>query len=213
MGLDFGMDASDPYRLLLDAAARWVTLAEPQRRTLAGLFALREVEARQPLALPGSERHDVLFVARGLLRFYYPGADGKEANKAFVREGTFAGALASAHLGVPLLYGIEALEPTTVLVAPYADFAALMDREPVFERLGRRLAEAILVRKERRTRAMLLQTATERYADFVRDHPDLVQRVPLYHIASLLGVTDVHLSRIRRDLAEKGDGAAVLNVG
>ena len=207
------MDASHPHRLLLDAAARWVTLDDRQQRTLAELFTAQDIEARQPLALPGSARHDVLFVARGLLRFYYPGADGKEANKAFVAEGAFAGALASAHLGVPLLYGIEALEPTTVLAAPYADLSALMDREPVFERLGRKLAELILVRKERRTRAMLLQTATERYADFARDHPDLVQRVPLYHVASLLGVTDVHLSRIRRELAEKSAPPSVLNVG
>ena len=207
------MDAPDPHRHLLAAVARWMALDAAQQQTLAALFTLQTVGARQPLALPGSERHDVLFVARGLLRFYYPGADGREANKAFVAEGAFAGALASAHLGVPLLYGIEALEPTTVLAAPYADFAALMDREPAFERLGRKLAEMILVRKERRTRAMLLQTATERYVDFVREHSDLVQRVPLYHVASLLGVTDVHLSRIRRELAQKGTPDAVLNLG
>ena len=208
-----GMDALDPHQHLLAAAAAWVSLDEPQQRTLTDLFSVVEVGARQPLTLPGSARHDVLFVSRGLLRFYYPGKGGREANKAFVAEGAFAGALASAQLGVPLLYGIEALEPTTVLAAPYADLAALMDREPAFERLGRKLAEMILVRKERRTRAMLLQSATQRYADFVRDHADLVQRVPLYHIASLLGVTDVHLSRIRREMAQGGRGGPVLNVG
>ncbi|MEM6326445.1 MAG: Crp/Fnr family transcriptional regulator [Bacteroidota bacterium] len=194
---------TDAHAALLRAASEWIRLGESEHEALASLFAMREVAARTALARPGSTRYDVLFVARGLLRFYYPGEDGRESNKAFVAEGEFAGALASARLGVPLLYGIEALEDTTVLAAPYEAFAALMDREPVFERLGRRLAETILARKERRTRAFLLQSATERYLDLSETRPDLLQRVPQYHLASYLGVTDVHLSRIRRELAER----------
>ncbi|MEM1041888.1 MAG: Crp/Fnr family transcriptional regulator [Bacteroidota bacterium] len=187
---------------LAEVAGRWVTLDDAQRDALAAAFSVRTLEAGEHLVLPGATRHEVLFVAEGLLRFYYPADDGRESNKAFVAEGEFAGALAAANLGLPLLYGVEALEPTTVLTAAYTDFVALMDRDPAFERLGRKLAELILTRKELRTRSLLLQSATERYLDFVAQHPGLVQRVPLYHIASLLGVTDVHLSRIRRELAE-----------
>lgn len=29
---------------------------------------------------------------------------------------------------------------------------------------------------------------------------DLFQRIPQYHVASYLGISDVHLSRIRRDV-------------
>ncbi len=176
-------------------------LNETQQRLLASAFTTREVAEREHLVLPGSTAHEVFFVAHGLLRFYYPSDDGRESNKAFVAEGEFAGALAAANLGLPLLYGVEALEPTTVLTASYVDFVGLMDADPVFERFGRKLAELILTRKELRTRSFLLQDATARYLDFVSAHPDLVQRVPLYHIASLLGVTDVHLSRIRRELS------------
>ncbi|MEL6615221.1 MAG: Crp/Fnr family transcriptional regulator [Bacteroidota bacterium] len=191
-----------PPDALLAAAARWVDLTPPQQVALVALFETRAVAAREPLALPGSDAHDILFVARGLLRFYYPSDDGRESNKAFVAEGEFAGALASANLGVPLLYGIEALEDTAVLVAPYRAFAALMDADPAFERLGRKLAELILSRKERRTRGFLLQSATERYLDLERQRPDLLQRVPQYHLASYLGVTDVHLSRLRREISK-----------
>ena len=183
------------------AVARWVSLDAERLATLRALFAERHAPARSPVALPGADAHDVLFVRRGLLRFYYPAADGRQSNKAFVGEGEFAGALAAAALDVPLAYGIEALEPTDYLSAPYADLVALMDRDPAFERLGRRLAETILARKERTARALRLQTAAERYADLVDHRPDLVQRVPLYHLASYLGVTDVHLSRVRRELA------------
>lgn len=192
---------TDARAALAEAVRRWAPLDADRLGTLVGRFAVRDVEARTPVSLPGDDAHEVLFVAEGLLRFYYPGADGREANKAFVVAGEFAAALASARLGVPLLYGVEALEPTTLLAAPIADLDALVDRDPAYERFGRKLAEYLLTRKERRTRSLLLQSATERYLALVDARPDLVQRVPLYHLASYLGVTDVHLSRVRREIA------------
>ena len=193
-----------PYALLAESSAAWAPLTSTQQAALADVFVQREADARRPVVLPGTDAHEVLFVADGLLRFYYPGPEGKESNKAFVTEGEFAGALAAAGLGLPLLYGIEALEPTVYLAAAYTDFVALMDRDPAFERLGRKLAETILRRKELRTRAFLLQSATERYLDLERTRPDLLQRVPQYHVASYLGVSEVHLSRLRGGLTRPG---------
>lgn len=192
---------TDPARAFLDAALRWAPLDVDRQLELVNRFEVRRVEAGNALALPGDERHEVLFVAEGLLRFYYLGADGKESNKAFVAEGEFAGAVASAQLGVPLLYGIEALEATTVFASSYTAFSELMDADPAFERLGRKLAETLLARKERKARDLMLKSAAERYTDLLETRPDLVQRVPLYHLASYLGMTDVHLSRVRREIA------------
>ena len=191
------------------AASDLAGLTADEGRRLADLFRARTVGAREPVALPGGAGHDVLFVHAGLLRFYYPSDGGKEANKAFVAEGEFAGALGAAALGVPPLYGVEALERSVVLAAPCAALADLMDRDRALDRFGRRLAETILARKERRARALMQQSAAERYADFVRLRPDLVQRVPQYEIASYLGVTDVHLSRVRRAEAERSGAASI----
>lgn len=192
---------ADPIQTFLDAALQWAPLDPNRQLELVSRFEVRQVEAGYAVALPGDDRHEILFVAEGLLRFYYPGVDGRETNKAFVVEGEFAGAVASAQLGVPLLYGIEALETTTVLASSYRAFSELMDADPAFERLGRKLAETILARKERKARDLMLKSASERYADLLEARPDLVQRVPLYHLASYLGMTDVHLSRVRRELA------------
>ncbi len=186
------------YTSLVQQAAHWTPLSPTQSERLCAAFRPSSYGAGEHVLLPGSKRHEILFVAEGLLRFYYPGEGGKESNKAFVAEEEFAGALAAANLGLPVLYGVEALEQTHLLVATYDDFEQLMAADPVFERLGRKLAELILMRKELRTRSMLLHSASERYASFVHDHPDLVQRVPQYHIASLLGISEVHLSRLRR---------------
>ncbi|WP_414588554.1 Crp/Fnr family transcriptional regulator [Scytonema sp. PCC 10023] len=124
--------------------------------------------------------------------------DGMESNKAFIAENTFAGSLAAYNLDLPIVYGVQALEPTMLLTASFSDFVALFDQHPIFDRLGRKLAEWLLIRKELRARSLLQQQATERYLDFVKQYPDLVKRVPQYHIASYLGITEVSLSRLKR---------------
>lgn len=182
----------------------WVTLEEPEWQQLAAIFRARTVPAQTHLLLPGSSVHELLFVCSGLLRFYYVGEDGAESNKAFIAEDAFAGPLAAAALRLPVTYGVQALEPTTVLAAPVASFTALFDVHPVFDRLGRKLSEALLIHKELRTRSLLQQNATERYLHFLRHHADLAERLPQYHIASYLGITDVSLSRIRGMLAREG---------
>lgn len=187
--------AFSQMQLAIDA---WVTPTERQREILCGIFHVQKVEAGEYLLQPGDSQHELLFVCEGLLRFYYPAEDGSESNKAFVSDNTFAGALAASALNLPVIYGIEALEPTTLLVASIADFTELYDEHPVFDRLGRKLIELLLMRKELRTRSFMQKNAKERYLEFCRDHPDLLRRVPQYHIASYLGVTEVSLSRVKK---------------
>lgn len=65
---------------------------------------------------------------------------------------------------------------------------------------GRKFAESELIRAEERLIGLQFKSAKERYTDLITHHPDLIQRVPLGHIASYLGITQVSLSRIRADI-------------
>ena len=190
----------DRERLMQETLADWVTLNDDQWNQLRKIFDSRTVEARQDILLPHSSVREIYFVCHGLLRFYYLSDDGIESNKAFIAENTFAGALAAFALNLPVLYGIQALEPTTYFVAQLQDFVNLYDRDPVFERLGRKFAEWLLIRKELRARSLLQQPAKQRYIAFAQHYPEFVLRVPQYHIASYLGITEVSLSRIKRSL-------------
>ncbi|WP_158961778.1 Crp/Fnr family transcriptional regulator [Myroides fluvii] len=65
---------------------------------------------------------------------------------------------------------------------------------------GRKLAEKELMRVEKRIISRSLLSATERYKELITNYPTIIQRVPLKHIASYLGITQVSLSRIRKDV-------------
>ena len=44
-----------------------------------------------------------------------------------------------------------------------------------------------------------LLSAKERYANLLKKHPEIFQKVQLYHIANYLGIAPKSLSRIRKE--------------
>ncbi len=193
----------DAYSLMRTTLAQWVTFTDEQWAQFTAVFKQMKAKRGTHLVLPNEPHQRIYFVGKGLLRIYYATEDGKEYNKSFIAEGRFGGSLSSCILGRSLGYGIQTLEPCQLLVARYADFAALFDEDLVFERLGRRFAEWLLIKKELREQSFLKESAAERYASFRAMYPALEQRVPQYHIASYLGIAEASLSRLRKTTLEE----------
>ena len=63
---------------------------------------------------------------------------------------------------------------------------------------GRKFAENELIKAEQRFISRLTGNAKQRYEYLLKNHSGLLNRVPLGHIASYLGITQVSLSRIRK---------------
>lgn len=157
-------------------------------------------EKKRYLVNAGEVANNFYFILTGLVRFFYSTEDGKEFNKHFASENGFAGSFHSLVLGSPCGYFIQALETTNALILPNKVLHELYNRHPCWERLGRENAENLVLIKESREKALLLDSLETRYCQFLREFPGLVDRIPQYHIASFLGVTDVALSRIRRKI-------------
>lgn len=192
------------YDQLRTALKKWVDLPDAQWNELAAIFHPKTVTKDNYLLHPGDEVYELYFVGEGLLRIYYLNDQGKESNKAFPAEDGFAGPLATALLKMPSRYGIQALEDSVLLAAQYDDYFNLLDQHPVFDRLGRKIMEWLLGRRELREQSLLQQSAKERYLDFKEQYSGLLNRIPQYHIASYLGITDVSLSRLRSELSADG---------
>ncbi len=199
------METEKVYLQLKKVVNSWLMLDEHQWSLLASIFQVKTLKNKEYAALPDSEIHEILFVGSGLLRFYYIDEEGAESNKAFIAENDFACPVASAILRLPIFYGVQAIENTVLLSADYNRFIKLCDEHPIFERFGRKLNESLLVHKELRARSLLQKDAKDRYLEFIKFSPRLVQRVSQYHIASYLGVSEVSLSRIRNSLARQAN--------
>lgn len=205
------------FRQMRETLSQWAHFQDAEWEMLKSLFRARRIGKSEYALKPGQRPTEIMFICSGLLRYFYAGEGypegkaGKEANKLFLTEGLFTSPIAGCALSLDPRCGIQALEPAIVLVADAVAFNALYDRHPIFDRLGRKLGEWWLWQKESRARDFQTLGARARYLSFTRLHGDLAQRVPQYHIASYLGITDVSLSRIRRTLARKP--AAVMMAG
>lgn len=178
--------------------SRWVEIPDDCWHSFTAIFTRRVCMEKEYVVYPHQDLDDIFFVNRGLLRIYYLSAEGKEFNKSFAAEGMFAGSLIAYRRAAQVCCGIQALEETELLTAKYEDFVAFYDYHPAFDRLGRMVLEWLLTLKEQREQSFLLMSAAKRFQDFAQQHPALARRIPQYHLASYLGITEVSLSRLKR---------------
>lgn len=183
---------------LTDAAVR-EGLALTQVRLLPrGTYLLR-----------GGERaHELAVVVTGLLREHFLLTDGTERTKAFIAEGEVTGSLADLISGAPSRAYIVAEEPARLLVGDFLASEALVARHTEWRALRTALTERLLGVKAEREYELLGLDAEARYERFRLRYPGLEARVAAKHVASYLGVTPVHLSRLRRRLREHARASA-----
>ncbi len=174
--------------LISDPAVRKTFLATVQQRHFSkGAHLCREGDAAEAL----------YFVTSGLLRYYYL-ADGVEHTGQFFDEDMFVADVFALTTGAPVIQNIDALTDTDVLVIPRVALLAAYDTDHAMERFGRRAIEAAAAGSQRRNANLLQLSPEQRYAQFLKVRPEVANRVPLYVIASYLGITPEALSRIRR---------------
>jgi CRP/FNR family transcriptional regulator, anaerobic regulatory protein len=142
-------------------------------------------------------------VVSGLARAYYINED-KDITSRFMDEGFIITSWISYYHQKPGDEFIEAIEDTTLACITYADIQQLYKNYPEFNIVGRKQTEYSLYTAEMRTRMLRKHTAEEKYAFFLEQHPDLMNRVSLKYIATYLGMNEETLSRIRSKFRKTG---------
>ena len=171
------------------------------------LVQARTLARGEHLLRGGQKAKAVALVVRGLLREHFVLPDGLERTKAFVVEGQFSGSLADLLALNASRAFIVAEEPCRLLVAPFDAYRALALRSAAWDRFSRRSVERVLLGKAEREYELLGLDAEARYAAFVTRYPGLEARVAARHVASYLGITPVHLSRLRRKRRDRRRGS------
>jgi CRP-like cAMP-binding protein len=153
----------------------------------------------QPFIREGDASHRMGFIHTGIVRYHVIAPDsGRDVTKDFNFAGSFTVSYSSAVLRQPARVAISAVEDCVLTVWPWVDFAAAFERDVEWQRMRRRFAEMLYVRKENRELAFLLQDAGARYEGALAQFPGDVARVPQHFLASYLGIAPESLSRLKR---------------
>lgn len=187
------------YKQLCSALEQLAPMPEGYASQLPTTFRERRLPAGSTLIRAGDVATGVGFVVEGLFKYFYIDHEGKERIKTIAQENDFVVSYSSLLTGEPSSYFIEAVETSTVLVVDRDTYLTGVDRDPYWATIARKYVEQLFVAKVRREASLLMDDAATRYERFVSVHRTLHDRLRLKDIASFLGMTDVTLSRVRRD--------------
>jgi len=144
------------------------------------------------------------FIISGVFRIYRVNeTTGEEKNMLFFTDHQFVTSFTSFLSQTACEYYTEAMADSLILYIHVDQLNGLYEQSHQWERFGRRVAETAFYEVMRSTEGFLFKTPEDRYREMIAKHPDIFNSVPLYHIASYLGIQGPSLSRIRKRMVGK----------
>ena len=174
---------------------KYLSLTEESKSALEEVCSTLTIKKGENLQNFGQTCKTIYFIKSGVARIYYY-KDGVDITESFSFEGDIIARVESLFTGNPSQKAIQVLEDTEIVAINAVQLFKLYDTHPQIERLFRLIFEAGYVETVKRIESIQFHTAEERYQALLQK-PNLPQRIPLKHIASFLGITQVSLSRIR----------------
>jgi len=144
-------------------------------------------------------RH-IAFIQEGVLMICYYNNKGEEIVHHFVDENHFVVDLESFNHKISSMIYIRAVTDCKLVSFTFESFKELSEIIMDWDKIINKITIKTLLDKVNVEQPKLNTDAKTRYLDFLKNFPDLANRIPLVHIASYLGVTATSLSRIRKNI-------------
>lgn len=142
------------------------------------------------------------YIAKGCVRYFHITDEGVDISLDFLTEGDCASDCSSTLLNIPVSYYAQALETCELVCLNHTHFDFLSDRCPAFLKFYHAKKEMQAREQLQHYISIASKTAQERYLELLEDKPDILLRVPQYHIASYIGVHSRSFSRLKKEVYE-----------
>jgi CRP-like cAMP-binding protein len=173
--------------------------SENESDQIAGNFSGKKFKKGEFFAEEGKTSKHLGFIETGFFQ-YYINLDGEEKTTYSIGANNLVASLVSFLKQVPSRENIRAAVDSAVWTISKEKFAKLQQTIPTFKDYYIGVLEwQICCIEESRIDGLML-SAGERYKKMMYKEPDLVQQIPMQYLASIIGVTPRHLSRIRNNL-------------
>jgi CRP-like cAMP-binding protein len=185
---------------LLQSIQHVIPLSASEKDIVISLFKEKTYKKGAFFLEEGNICKQVGFVAKGLLR-YFINHDGEDKTYDFAQENGFVCNYESFIPRTPSTKNIQALEDCEILQISYDDLQVFYNSISQAERFGRIVIEQVFIQTLQDLSSFYTDTPALRYEKLLTKHPDLLQRMSQYHIASYVGVKPQSLSRIRKRIS------------
>ena len=181
---------------LIKNISKYITINNSDIEIIDKVFSKKEYKKDEYLIEQGKRADKIFFIQEGLVRIYFINENGNEINTYFASDESFTTSFSSfinQHSSVEF---IKAEKETSVYSLNYSDFETNNDFMIKFRTL---FIEQNLVCVKNRLDLLQSSNAKEKYEHFIQNtNKKIINGIPLYHIASYLGITAESLSRLRK---------------
>ena len=180
------------------AIRQMITITDEEMESFLRDCYIKKFKRREVLSEPFQVPHEIFFINRGIIRVVITDTGGTEHTTHFTPENQFIADYSNFIRQTPAMYRLEAIEPTEAVVLPRSAIDWGYQNLTQGDRLGRLIAEFYFIYLDNRIANQYCRTPKERYDAITQVFPNIHNRAPQHMIASYLGVTPVHLSRLKK---------------
>lgn len=178
-------------------------LTESELELVRQVTVSKKIRKNHYLLEEGKVSDFIGFVTEGAFRLFRKGEDGQEYTMKFAVENWWISDFTSFLSGEQSNCYIEALENSELMWFSRETWDQLIATIPNFRRMIDKLTARNFEAHQNRIFSNISEPAETRYENFVNNYPTLYNRIPLYMIASFLGITRETLSRIRKQATQR----------
>jgi CRP-like cAMP-binding protein len=163
-----------------------------------------EIPAKTVLLEEGKISQNYIFIEKGCVRLFFQN-NGNDKTVQFFFENEGLTSFDSFINSVPSVFTIESIEPSVIYLLPKRYVNQLIEElrnEPDFVQMILQMSAQRQAHYISEFVSFIRDTPEERYQHLLNERPHIIQRVPQHYIATYLGVSAVHLSRIKSKLAK-----------
>ena len=179
---------------------KFAKVSDKEFEEIITFFETKSVSKKENLVEQGQICRHHFFVLEGLLRKFFINEKGAEQTTEFAIETWWLTDNFAYERQVSTEFYIQAVEKSIILFITQENQEKLMQKFPQMERYYRFVYQRAYAAAQRRIQFLFSLSKEEFYYQAVRNHPEFIQRVPQYLIASYLGFTPEYLSEIRKRL-------------
>jgi CRP-like cAMP-binding protein len=189
------------HDFLIQVLGQVVDLQEDEKKLLKSLFKETTLKKGDFFLKSDEYNNQVGFITKGLFR-YFVYKNEEESTLEFTKEGEFIAEYQSLTERKPSIQNIQAIEDSHLLTITYDELQTIYNEMPNGNKIGRVVIEHRFNILVRQLLSIYMHNPDQRYVNFVKTYPDLLQRIPQYYIASYVGVKPESLSRIRKRMTK-----------
>ncbi len=170
---------------------------------LFNMTKMVSLDANEVYIRRGDTNRKLAFIEKGIMRSYSIKDNGDDATLFLRWEGQFIASHDTIIHRKPSRFIYRTLEPVILLEMDYDILESILKTYPEYEPLRNFFLMRMLAETLQMMESFVMQSPEERYRELLAERFNVVNRVPGKYIASMLGITPVSLSRIRKRMYVK----------